>query len=572
MVYQNLQVEEMQFKELNDLEIYELFQSLKNKQSYGWDSLPNFVIKKCKFEPLQPVKFIINHCIRNKHFPEEWKISRIKPLYKKSNPEDPGNYRPISLLPCLSKIAEMAIEKQIRQHLEKNSILTSNQFGFRPNHKTQDAILKTINYITNKGSSRGPAEPCILVLADLQKAFDTVDFEILLSKLRHYGIDNKLIESYLIGRKQYVDIDGACSNKLISKVGVPQGGILSPILFAIYINDLVHASDMHTILFADDTSLLLKEQNQEELIKKTNEQLKKIASWFNANGLTLHKSKTTFMAFNTKNPEYFNDKIILLEHKLQRIGTRAESKSTKFVGIHLDDKLSWTCHIDFISKKVAQNLFLIQANKHFLPLKIRLLLYHAVIACYFNYVNVIWGYGNIKKLEKIQKKAIRATVRATPISHTNLIYASLRIFKIKELIKINTLQMAQSILHGPTPKSLEKLLYFKKYSRTTRESENLEIESQNTKNQTLNNAVKWWRELPQFCREISNKIHFIFRIKEFFLNTYLNETPCTTQNCKSCEALHKINLPNMSILFFDQDINNIPSLNNISISFGSSPM
>ncbi len=268
----NQTYEPLTFQEVTEEQVLKTINSLKPKKSRGHDEISNWLLKTLKEELTTPLTIIINHGIRTKSFPQEWKIARIVPIFKKGEKTEPGNYRPISLLPCPSKIFEKIIEKQIREHLAKNNLIFEDQYGFRSNHETSNAVEKAIDYI-NEARKRKEASICIFM--DIKKAFDSVHHGKLLKKLGNLGIETDLLKSYLEKRQQRTEIGELKSILANIEVGVPQGSILGPLLFLIYINDMPNSTEMRPILFADDTTLLLSGRNTEELIANANLELKK---------------------------------------------------------------------------------------------------------------------------------------------------------------------------------------------------------------------------------------------------------------------------------------------------------
>ena len=228
--------------------IANVISNLKNKSSYGYDNISNKLIKLAKGVLTQPLTLISNQILRNGIFPKELKISGVKPLFKSGDPLQFNNYRPVSLLPSLSKIFEHVIFDQIMCYLTENSLLSSEQFGFRPGHSTELAALRMVDHII-KQMDNGKLPLCIYI--DLSKAFDTLNYDILMSKPEYYGItgkENDLLRSYLTGRSQYVEVNGHKSSQLQISTGIPQGSVLGPLLFLIYINDLPNASNIFDML------------------------------------------------------------------------------------------------------------------------------------------------------------------------------------------------------------------------------------------------------------------------------------------------------------------------------------
>ena len=232
----------LQFTQISELEVISAINNLENKTSYGCDGISNKLLKLIKNEISKPITLIVNQCLTTGIFPTAFKIAKVKPIYKKGNKSDLNNYRPISLLPTISKIFERVIHTQLYNYLSENKLLCEQQYGFRSQHSTELAAIKLVDYLThNMDTNKIPTS----IYLDLSKAFDTLSFDILLTKFKHYGITGvplKLLTSYIKDRYQYVIYNGKTSNLLEIRTGIPQGSILGPLFFSIYINDIIKAS------------------------------------------------------------------------------------------------------------------------------------------------------------------------------------------------------------------------------------------------------------------------------------------------------------------------------------------
>ncbi len=249
---------------------------------------------------------MINQVLNNGIFPDKLKIAKVVPIFKKGDCALTNNYRPISLLPVLSKVIEKITYNQLSLYFESNKLFSDSQYGFRPNHSTEQASLELTDRII---SAMDNNDVPISIFLDLLKAFDTIDHAILLTKLEQYGVDGiplKLLKNYLTNRKQYVKLQEASSNLLPINTGVPQGSILGPLLFIIYINDFARASAIvDFICYADDTTLFstlnkfINAQNTNPNII-INTELAKINEWLEINKLSLNVTKSKFMVFHTQ--------------------------------------------------------------------------------------------------------------------------------------------------------------------------------------------------------------------------------------------------------------------------------
>ena len=243
---------------VNESEVLDIILNLKNTDSKGPDNIPTSLIKSCGHELCQILTYINNCSLLDGVFPEKLKMAKIIPIFKSGDVNIISNYRPISILSAFSKITEKLVSTRLINYLTQNSILHKNQFGFRPKLSTCLALLQLIDDVSK---SIDDGNITVGVFIDLAKAFDTVDHAILLNKLNFYGIRGTALNwfrSYLTNRNQYVYLNGAESSCALIRCGVPQGSILGPILFLIYINDLNSFSKtLNTIVFADDTNLFL---------------------------------------------------------------------------------------------------------------------------------------------------------------------------------------------------------------------------------------------------------------------------------------------------------------------------
>ena len=269
-------------------------------------------------------------------FPSKLKVGKVSPLHKKDSCDNPSNYRPISILSVFSKIFEKLMHQRLYKFLESFEILYPLQFGFREKHSTSHALLSLTESI--KQSIDSGKVGCGIFL-DLQKAFDTVNHKIVLDKLEHYGIRGnalKWFQSYLSGRTQYVTVNGHVSDPLPISSGVPQGSVLGPLLFLIYVNDLPNVSKvMQFYLFADSTSICFDSDNLFNLQNIVNRELKKVRKWLEANRLALNIDKTNYVIFHSPTTEVDSFVIIKLDSKpISRVN------SIKYFGVLIDSTLS----------------------------------------------------------------------------------------------------------------------------------------------------------------------------------------------------------------------------------------
>jgi hypothetical protein len=423
--------EELQFEEFENA-----FKNLQKNKSPGADDLNCNIIIDAYEEIKEPLFKIFKSSLDKGIFPDLLKIAKVTPVFKSGEHSDLGNYRPISVLPVFSKVLERIMYNKVYRHLKENSLLFSRQFGFQKNTSTEHAIIKLVDDIT-KSFSRG--EFTLGIFIDLSKAFDTVNHEILLDKLAYYGIKGKIKEwfkSYLTNRKQYISYEnGKKTNLLNILCGVPQGSILGPLLFLLYINDLYNAcNDIMLIMFADDTNLFLSDKNIDNLFMKMNNELKSITTWFEANKLSLNEKKTKYSIFHTvsKKKNITNNLPIL---ELNNVEIKRDIV-TKFLGILIDENLSWKPQIDHIKNKISKSIGILYNAAYLLKKSLLKQLYYSFIHSYLSYGNIAWCSTNKTKLMPLfrkQKHAIRVISFKNRLTPSKPLFNELNILNLFEI-------------------------------------------------------------------------------------------------------------------------------------------
>ena len=279
-------------------EVEGLCRDLEPNKGAGWDGVSPGVVKRVAREISGPLAALYNYCIQEGHYPGCFKVARVVPVYKGEDPTQFANYRPVSVLPVLSQLFERVIRVRLEGFLNSKGVLTPGQYGFRAGHSTAMAVLDMVEKVRG---AWGRGNAALGVFIDLKKAFDTVDHGLLLSKLEHYGIRGvalALLESYLRGRCQYVVYGGRESGRGEVECGVPQGSVLGPLFFLIYVNDMGRACEgLDLVLFADDTNIFAEDRDPAALFGKVNRGLGGLARWFRCNRLTLNLKKTEYVYF-----------------------------------------------------------------------------------------------------------------------------------------------------------------------------------------------------------------------------------------------------------------------------------
>ena len=341
-------------------------------------------------------------------FPQQLKLAKVIPIHKSGKKTEVSNYRPISLLSTFSKLYEKAMHARISNFLESNNSLFEMQFGFRKGRSCEHALLAAKNTIL---STLNKNEIALLLLIDFSKAFDMVDHSILLDKLQNYGIRgiaHQWIKSYLTNREQYVHIKGKNSSTQKLEYGVPQGSILGPLLFVIYINDMPRIQCLAKfILYADDANIIITGQNLIEIEEKFSQLSTALVDWVACNSLSLNIKKTNYMIFSRKRIDNRNFEPKINNRLIE------QKQAARFLGVILDTQLNWTHHIHAMKSKMARYLGILYKlrSSSTLPQAARITIFHSFIQSHLNYCSLIWGFSsksNIELLFRAQKKGVRA--------------------------------------------------------------------------------------------------------------------------------------------------------------------
>ena len=441
------------------------------------------------------------------------------PLYKKDNPETFGNYRPVSVLPCFSKILERIMHNRCYDFLTKNNILYKKQYGFRNKHATYMAVL---DFVKDISEAIDNDMYTLGIFMDLSKAFDTIDHDILLSKLYHYGfrgVSYNWFSNYLSNRKQYVSYNNVVSSNENVICGVPQGSILGPLLFIIYMNDICFTSKLLSfILFADDTTVFHTDRDVNVLYDTMNCELKEVCNWFKCNKLSLNASKTNLMligtAYRTKHAQ-INADIHLDGCKLTRVST------AKFLGITIDENLTWKSQINDIYKVCSRNIGVLNKVKHFLPKQSLYQLYCSLILPYMTYGILLWGNASkeyLTKIFKLQKRALRIISNSSYLCHTKPLFENYNTLNIFELYNKELGIFMYKYKTGLLPQSFDNLFTelesIHKYDTRNKTDYRLEIHKIKS---VLTLGPKLWNSFNREIKAAQSLNSFKTRLSSFLM-------------------------------------------------------
>lgn len=373
------------------------------------NAIPSFCYKHVA-EMIAPIICdLINCSFESGEFPDILKIARVIPIFKAGSKSSLCNYRPISTLHFISKIFERVMYSRLDKYICRFNLLTDGQFGFRKDLSTSDAVLQFTDAVYNTFNSK---KYLISVLLDFSKAFDTVNHSILLSKLQSMGVRGSSLawfRSYLSNRKQYVSLLNTSSELKNINAGVPQGSIIGPLLFLIYINDMSKCScDLKFVHFADDTTALIDGSNLDHLLDKVNCELHKIDDWLRTNKLSLNVEKSSYLIFSNCDKSS-NKRLAIRGSPLSLVN------SAKFLGVMIDDRLSFKLHLNYVCDKISKSIGVMRKLSAFLPVHVLEKLYFSLIYPHLVYCVVVWGSScrtGLARLHRLQNRTLRLLCRA----------------------------------------------------------------------------------------------------------------------------------------------------------------
>lgn len=505
-------------------EIDKYIRNLKNTNSSGNDGITNIIIKEIGRFILKPLVFITNLCFQTGTFPLAFKNSLILPIFKSGEKTVVNNYRPISLTSNLGKIIEKCIKVRLTNFFDKFKILADNQYGFRTNVSTNDAIYA----ITSKiHTSLDKNKKTLAVFLDLAKAFDTVCHISLCRKLENLGIRGKAIElinSYLSERTQKVTVNGTSSNELIVKLGIPQGTVLGPLLFSIYINDLTKSNvNGEIISFADDTAIVFTADSNEELVNKAEDGMARIIHKLKNDLLSLNLSKTKFVYFSLTQqttppiPSIFIHSLKCTKNNKSNCRctqTITPVDHIKYLGICIDSNMRWKKHLEETINKIRKALYKFKLLKAILKRETIVNVYYALVQSVIQYGIIGWGgVANcyLVPLEILQKLVLKIIFNKDYSYSTELLFIESNIFSIRQIYMYSLALFAYK--H-------QKLLTISTHPYPTRSKEkHLVINSKTFKSASQKHAsylcTKLFNEIPIDLRNIPSLNIFKLKIKKW---------------------------------------------------------
>ncbi len=431
---------EFSFSEVKKSELEYIIKNLNKKCSPGNHNIP-FKLYIDNLSVLLPILLnLINECLRTKVIPNDWKSALITPLYKgKGSRKECSNYRGISVLPPVTKIFEIVLSNQLNNFFINNNLINNHQHGFRKNFSCETALHELFNELN---LSRDKKKTVMLLFIDFRKAFDTVNPKLLLNKLKNYKLNNDALElliNYFECRTQIVKLNQTYSKSLPIKLGVPQGSVLGPLFFSIFINDLPFLLNLHCKLFADDTTLFktfdIREKSLSENIEIFKADLVPLLDWCNYNKMDINWSKTYFM-FVSGNRKVKTPNEILINNNVVSI-----VNEFKLLGVLIDNNINFQKNISYIIKKVNPKIYSIKKLFH-LPFSVRIQFYKTFILPYFDYFLSLIIYYPKYSIQKLQNFYYTCIIKLFGLSVYNLSYEDAE----KKLVKYGLFSFEYRVL------------------------------------------------------------------------------------------------------------------------------
>lgn len=415
-------------------EVHSLLNRLDAHKSTGHDGISNYILKNCASAIAPALTACINKAIQSGLYPDFLKIARVSPIHKGGAKELATNYRPISVLSALNKVFESVLADRLKRFFKSQGLIYDQQYGFREKSGTATAATEAIDFVLGN-LDRGDVGLVSSLFIDLRKAFDSVSHQILLQKLYVYGVRGPALEilrSYLSNRQQFVSVSGIHSSTLPITCGVPQGSVLGPLLFLVFINDMSQIPLIGKLfLFADDACLMYPGSNDTTTSRMMTSDLEMLSQYFARNQLQLNVSKTKYMHLSSGKRQLSGTSYVSYR------GERVEEVSEFcYLGLYLDSRLSWKRHVEHLSTKLSRLIGVFFHVKDEIPLYALKRLYFALVHSHLMYMVTLWGSANwtcLSRLQVLQNRLLKIIYRLHPLTPT------VRVYEISEVLPIKAL-------------------------------------------------------------------------------------------------------------------------------------
>ena len=461
---------EFKFKDISLEFVKKELDTINCKKAIGIDGLHPKLLQMAADYIAAPLTYMFNRSLKSSQIPQDFKRARITPIHKGGTFEI-SNFRPISILPILSKILEKAVHIQLYDYLNNHNLLSQQQSGFRPLHSTATSVTHIVDFLLenmNSGKLTGG------IFLDLKKAFDVIPLNLILAKLKYYGIRNNEYEwfmSYLLGRKHCVSVQGYTSDYLTVQSGVPQGSILGPLIFCLFINDIcmlnLHSNTVLS-LYADDTAIFNNDYTLSKVQVNLQSDFDLVVRWLEINCMYIHPGKTKVIAFGPKCK--LRNKTLCV--KYNNVGLE-QVHYIKYLGIIIDSQLLWSKHIESICSKVSRSIGCIRRIRHLISYEVLINLYYALILPYLNYCCTAWGgcsKTNISKLQKLQNKYARLVLNADRFTSKCFLLTTLNWLSVEQIIKYQYCILTYKALNNLAPTYIQSMFKIRSFYYCTRYS------------------------------------------------------------------------------------------------------
>lgn len=505
-------------------ELLASIKSIDTTKASGLDGITPRILKMAAEIVCPTLLELINICITTGQFPDDLKIAKLMPIHKGGSTDDPSNYRPISILPVISKLVEKHVTKHLFGFLNKYKLLHKSQSGFRKHHSCNTALINLVDKwlkAIDKGEIVGA------IFFDLKKAFDVVNHEKLLMKLKAYKFDNVALnwmKSFLSNRRQCIVESKLRSSMQPIKSGVPQGSVLGPVLFLLFVNDLpLFVNETYLEMYADDTTLHFASRDENALQSKLQGGAVKFDSWCQSNDMFINLLKTSLMLLGSRqNLSKFNlIEIILESTSIQHV------ESQKLLGIIIDKTLSWDKQVDSVCLNITRRITLLKHLSKYVNQNSLKQYYNAYILPVFDYGCIIWSRGtaaNTDRMLRLQKRAARIILHADRMTPSKDMFQELQWLPFSKRIQYHVCIMMYKTLNDSAPDYMSDMFIrtSETHDRNLRSVSNdtLKVPFARTKyfeNSFAINGAKQWNALPLDLREMSDLGSFKTAIKKYLL-------------------------------------------------------
>ena len=491
-------------KKTDPTEVKKVLNSINPKKATGCDLIPPRVVQQSAEVLCYPFATLFNYVLDAGKVPRQWKFGEITPLYKKDKDLERSNYRPITILPSFSKVFEKIVNNNISPHFE--SIYHKYVFAYRKHHGCDAALLSlTENWKMELDNHKVVG----LIMMDLSKAFDKLPHDLLISKLKVYGADDKtanLIKDYLSNRRQRVKIGSSHSDWQNIEMGVPQGSILGPLLFNIFMNDLAYVIKESTLsAYADDTQIFYADKDPKKVEEVINKDLERIDKWYIENQMIRNHSKYQAMVMGRREEDlYFRCENTVIPNVTE----------VEMLGVILDEKLKFDQHVSKVCRKVTQKIAVLRRMRNMLPFELRKAIYNSFITPHYNYCAETWHFcskSSLNKLEKVNERAIRFVFKDKNTPYCDLLKQLGRATLAEERAH-KILGTIFKILHGSCPVSIRDLIQCRISAYNLRGKDILKLPKVNTTKYGLKSwryyGPKLWNSLPDSVKSLTTYAAF----------------------------------------------------------------